>query len=77
MVTQCHRCGNLFQTNQTLLYHLTKKKIRCDIYRCCGTIFTNKTRFEIHKTSNGVHSNMCIPTVTVPTVTVPSIIPPL
>ena len=44
----CHRCGKVLCTEQSLSYHLKKKK-RCDQYKCniCGKLHTNKSQLDI------------------------------
>ena len=46
----CPRCGKMFATEQTLYYHLVKKKHKCSDLKCltCKKQFNNKIEFDIH-----------------------------
>ena len=48
---KCYRCGKEFTSNQSLHYHLVKKKTKCNELKCknCGKIFNNITDLEIHE----------------------------
>ena len=47
----CYRCGKTFSSKQSLLYHLSKKRIKCTQLKCnvCRLLFTSNTAFETHK----------------------------
>ena len=46
----CPKCGKKFATEQTLYYHLVKKKNKCSNLKCniCNKQFENKNEFDIH-----------------------------
>ena len=46
----CPRCGKMLATEQTLYYHLVKKKHKCSELKCltCNKQFNNKNEFDVH-----------------------------
>lgn len=47
-MSKCPRCGQVFASEQSLEYHLTKRKIKCDQLICCNIYFKSNTKMKIH-----------------------------
>ena len=46
----CFKCGRSFASEQSLMYHLSKRKTKCDTYKCvnCSLFFNTKLKLEFH-----------------------------
>ena len=59
----CPRCGIVLTTEQSLIYHLTKKKTRCDACVCsiCNVNCRTNMRLQIHMWKcHDVDNNHCL-----------------